>query len=85
MATLHVRNVPDDLYERLRLRAAARHRSLSAEIIELLEGVLGPRDRAAKMNEVLARIRARSEGQPPVPEGYAADLIREDRGEIEPP
>jgi plasmid stability protein len=84
MATLHVRNVPDDLYERLRRRAASRHRSLSAEIIDLLEGSLGPPDRAAKMTEVLARIRARREGLPPAPEGYAADLIREDRGEIEP-
>jgi len=84
MATLHVRNVPDDLYERLRHRAATKHRSLSAEIIDLLEGVLGPRDRGAKMTEVLARLRARHEGLPPVPEGYAADLIREGRGEIEP-
>jgi antitoxin FitA len=84
MATLHVRNVPDELYERLRLRAAARHRSLSAEIIDLLEDVLGPRDRAAKMNEVLARLRASREALPPVPEGFAADLIREGRGEIEP-
>ncbi|HEY5474332.1 MAG TPA: Arc family DNA-binding protein [Candidatus Limnocylindrales bacterium] len=84
MATLHVRNIPDDLYERLRLRAAARHRSLSAEIIDLLESALGPRDRGAKMTEVLARLRASREALPPVPEGYAADLIREDRGEIEP-
>jgi len=84
VATLHVRNIPDDLYERLRLRAAARHRSLSAEIIDLLESTLGPRDRGAKMTEVLARLRASREALPPVPEGYAADLIREDRGEIEP-
>jgi plasmid stability protein len=37
MATLHVRNVPDDLYERIRRRASAENRSLSAEIIELLD------------------------------------------------
>jgi len=84
MATLHVRNVPDDLYEHLRRMAASRHRSLSAEIIDLLERVLGPRDRAAKMNAVLARLRARREELPPVPKGFFADLIREDRGEIEP-
>ena len=84
MATLHVRNVPDDLYERLRLRAAARHRSLSAEIIDLLDGVLGPRDREARTTEILERLRLRRESLPPVPAGYAADLIREGRGEIEP-
>ena len=37
MAILHVRNVPDDLYERLKKRAAAERRSLSAEVIALLE------------------------------------------------
>jgi plasmid stability protein len=37
MAILHVRNVPDDLYERLKERAATEHRSLSAEVIALLE------------------------------------------------
>jgi ATP-dependent Clp protease ATP-binding subunit ClpC len=36
MATLHVRNVPDDLYELLRLRAAANDRSIGAETIQLL-------------------------------------------------
>lgn len=36
MATLHVRNVPDDLYELLRERAAADDRSIGAETIQLL-------------------------------------------------
>jgi plasmid stability protein len=40
MATLHVRNVPDDLYERLRRRAEAEGRSLSAEVIRLLDSYL---------------------------------------------
>jgi plasmid stability protein len=56
MATLHVRNAPDALYDRLRLRAAAEHRSLSAEVIGLLESGLGASDRGAKMDEVLARL-----------------------------
>ncbi len=41
MATLHVRNVPDRLYERLRQQAAAESRSLSAGEVALLEQVLG--------------------------------------------
>ena len=36
MATLHVRNVPDDLYELLRERAEASDRSIGAETIQLL-------------------------------------------------
>jgi hypothetical protein len=37
MATLHVRNVPDSLYEDLRGRADANGRSIGAEAIQLLE------------------------------------------------
>jgi antitoxin FitA-like protein/ClpA/ClpB-like protein len=37
MATLHVRNVPDDLYELLRERAAENDRSIGAETIQLLQ------------------------------------------------
>src|SRR5919108_3371875 len=36
MATLHVRNVPDDLYELLRERAAGNDRSIGAETCQLL-------------------------------------------------
>jgi Clp amino terminal domain, pathogenicity island component len=37
MATLHVRNVPDGLYERLRECAAANGRSIGAEVVVLIE------------------------------------------------
>jgi ATP-dependent Clp protease ATP-binding subunit ClpA/plasmid stability protein len=37
MATLHVRNVPDNLYELLRERAAGEGRSIGAEVVNLLE------------------------------------------------
>jgi len=40
MPTLHIRNVPDDLYERLQSLAQAKHRSLSAEVIRLLSQAL---------------------------------------------
>ena len=36
MATLHVRSVPEDLYERIQNLARSRSRSLSAEVITLL-------------------------------------------------
>ncbi len=44
MATLHVRNVPGDLYEELRAAAEADGRSIGAETISLLRGALTGRD-----------------------------------------
>jgi Clp amino terminal domain, pathogenicity island component len=41
MATLHVRNVPDDLYERLRRQAEANGRSIGAEAVQVLDERLG--------------------------------------------
>jgi plasmid stability protein len=43
LATLHVRNVPDDLYEELRTAAEADGRSIGAEAISLLRGALTER------------------------------------------
>jgi plasmid stability protein len=84
VATLHVRNVPDELYRKLQTHAEVEHRSLSAEVIDLLESGVAARDRGAKTMEILERLRVTRESLPAVPVGYAADLVREDRGEIEP-
>ena len=40
MATLNVKSLPDELYERLRMRARKRHRSISQEIIHILSRTL---------------------------------------------
>jgi plasmid stability protein len=37
MATITVKNIPDDLYERLKQRAEANRRSLNSEIIRCIE------------------------------------------------
>ena len=84
MATLHVRNVPDELYRKLQIHAEVEHRSLSAEVIDLLESGVAARVGGAKTMEILERLRVTRESLPAVPVGYAADLVREDRGEIEP-
>jgi antitoxin FitA len=57
MAILTIRNVPDDLYDRLKARAAEQHRSVNGEVIECLRIALSarqPRDTEA----LLARARA---------------------------
>jgi plasmid stability protein len=82
MATLHVRNVPDELYISLRQIAADSHRSLSAEVIDLLDAGVATRSRAAKMTAALEHLSEVRRQLPAIPEGYAAELIRESRGDI---
>jgi antitoxin FitA len=38
--SITVKNIPDDLYQRLKLRAAANHRSINSEIIVCIEQIL---------------------------------------------
>lgn len=56
MATLTLKNIPDDLYERLRQRAAAHRRSINGDMIHCLEQALQPRRLAPE--ERIQRIRA---------------------------
>lgn len=57
MAILHVRNMPEDLYERLRRQAREQGRSISAEVVNLLEAAL--RNSGRSQAEILAGIRRR--------------------------
>src|SRR5579864_730290 len=61
MATLHVRNIPDDLYELLRERAAENDRSIGAETVQLLQEHL----MATTTARTLRRLRRRQGGQGP--------------------
>jgi plasmid stability protein len=54
--TLTLKNIPDEVYERLRTSAEAHRRSLNSEAIVCLESVLLPGRVPA--GERLARIRA---------------------------
>jgi plasmid stability protein len=42
MATLRIKNFPDDLYRRLKEQAEREHRSLAQEVIHLLSQALEP-------------------------------------------
>jgi plasmid stability protein len=78
MSILHVRNIPDELYERIRRRARAQSRSISAEVIVLLKRALTETEEA--QSDVLADIRRRRYFRPA--EAGAPDstaLLREDR------
>lgn len=54
--TLTLKNIPDDVYARLRLSAGKHRRSLNSEVIVCLETVLAPAKIAP--GERLARARA---------------------------
>ncbi len=78
MSILHVRNIPDELYDRIRQRARAQNRSISAEVIMLLDHALAEAERS--QDDVLAGIRRRRTFYPV--ESGAPDslsLLREDR------
>lgn len=81
MATLYVRNVPDDLYEALRSQAKARRRSIAAEVVVLLkENVVT--ERQMKARRELSKLMARMRKEAPRRDGSfpsAEEMIREDR------
>ncbi len=78
MATLHVRNVPDSLYEQLRELAESKNRSLSAEVIILLGRAL--EETTGDQAALLARIRRRRSFTPAVAGAPdSTTLLREDR------
>jgi plasmid stability protein len=55
MATLTVRNVPDDVHRALRVRAAKHGRSTEAEVREILAAAVKPSGRV-RVGEALAAI-----------------------------
>ena len=78
MAILHVRNVPEELYARLKRRAESQRRSLSAEAITLLERAMEEVERTS--GATLTSIRQRRSFDPAL--AGAPDstvLLRQDR------
>ena len=76
MSTLHVRNVPDGLYDALRKRAEDRGSSLSAETIRLLGRALeADRPEVRELLEAIEKTRPTGRRGAPA----AAELVREDR------
>lgn len=56
MATITLKNIPDDLYERLKAQARLQRRSINGEMIRCLEILLRPR--RMSVEERLERLRA---------------------------
>lgn len=78
MAILHVRNVPEELYVRLKRRAERERRSLSAEVITLLDWAVREAERTP--GDTLAAIRRRRAFSPSAAGAPGStELLREDR------
>lgn len=61
MATVTVRNLPDEVHRAIRVRAAHHGRSTEAEIRAILEGVARPPERV-KLGSLLASIAREAGG-----------------------
>lgn len=58
MASVTVKNIPDELYERLKALARVNHRSINSEIIALIERSVGKSpEEVAEILERTRRIR----------------------------
>lgn len=71
---ISIKNVPDELAERLRRRAADAHRSLQGELLAILEEAV-KKPAVLTPQEALKRVRFLGLKTPP----EAAEMIRQDR------
>lgn len=78
MNTLHVRSVPEEIYQQLTQLAKRRNRSLSAQVVEMLGQALAEEDLRAQQATALTAIRRRR-FTPPEKSPTSLDLLREDR------
>lgn len=79
MPSLQIRNLPDDIYQAIALRAERAHRSLAQQAVIELRSVIDG-DREGRRRQILLRIRQSLAedgvaGALPAPEA----MIREDR------
>ena len=83
MPILHVRNVSADLYSKLGRAAKAHGRSLSAEVIALLEEGVDDEGRRMIQQHAMEDLLRLAESIPPRPPGAdstdSTDWIREER------
>jgi plasmid stability protein len=83
MPTLYVENVPSDRYEALRKRAKKNGKSMSAEIIELLEQSVPTEAELKRRHKFLDKVINHYQKQKPLtpgPHPSAEEMIRELRG-----
>jgi plasmid stability protein len=81
MPTLYVENVPEELHEALRTRARASRKSITAEVIELLQQNVPTAAELARRKQFLKLVTKINRQQPagPGPFPSTEEMLREDR------
>lgn len=72
---LSIKNVPDELAQKLKERAARNHRSLQGELMALIESIAVEAP-ANRIDEIYARVQASGVK---TPRGESVRIIRADR------
>jgi plasmid stability protein len=78
MPSIQIRDLPEDVYEALRFRAASEHRSLTQQALADLTQVVKRRQTDTR-KKLLASIRQEISNKAPVEELLPENLVREDR------
>ncbi|HEX5840754.1 MAG TPA: hypothetical protein VFY26_23150 [Anaerolineales bacterium] len=78
MPTLHVRSVPEDLYQEIQKLAEERSRSLSAQVVTMLAQALEEEKSRKTQTKALESIRRRRFSAP-LKSPSSLELLREDR------
>lgn len=76
MATVTIRDLNDKIVAKLKARAKTNHRSLEAELRELLSGIIEEQERRQRFLSKAGRIAALT---PKIRQTDSAQLLREDR------
>ena len=78
MPTLHVRNVPDDLYEQIRQQSLRANRSISAQVITILRRAVTME--GSSQEELLEKLHRRRYFNPKLVNAPdSTSLLRQDR------
>ena len=77
MRAFTIKKIPDDVHERLRRRAMARHRSLNGEIIHILTKAVSEEAGPADLLERTAALREQFAGE--LSRDEIADALSENR------
>ena len=77
MATLHIKNVPDELYEALRARARQHHRTIAAEVISLLAEKIPTQKEIKARQQLLDQMYLKAKDRRSFP--ATEEMQREDR------
>ncbi len=76
MANLRIRNLDENVVAALKQRAKAHHRSLEAEVRDILTRAVHPASKSVDLRALAEQI---ARFTPPVPQTDSAILVREDR------